>query len=200
VRTDSELLDAWTRGEESAGRDFYLRYADRIARFFARKTADDVPDLVQRTFLKCLDARKRGVEVGNAAAMLFAIARNELYDAFRRQRAALKFDAETTSLEDLKTGVSQRLARHEEQRLLLTVLAHIPLDDQLAIELYYWEDLSMDDVARVLGVTRSAAINRVHRARELIRDRLGELEVSAGLVEETMAGFDTWARTLAERP
>jgi RNA polymerase sigma-70 factor (ECF subfamily) len=197
VASDAELLDAWAAGDAPSGRDFYQRYAGRVARFFSRKTRDDPADLVQHTFLKCLDARKRGVAVQDAGAMLFAVARNELYDHLRRRmRDAARFAPEATSLEETGLGPSQELARHEQQRLLLTALRRIPLDDQIALELYYFEELSMEGVAQALGVGKSAAISRVHRARELVRERLRAMEASPGMIEETATGFETWARSL----
>jgi RNA polymerase sigma-70 factor (ECF subfamily) len=72
----------------------------------------------------------------------------------------------------------------------------VPIDDQIALELYYWEDLGMDAVASVLGIGKSAALSRVHRARERVRERLGQLEARPELVEETRSGFETWARSL----
>jgi RNA polymerase sigma-70 factor (ECF subfamily) len=202
VRSDTELLDAWAAGDQESGRAFYGRFADRITRFFARKLHADTADLVQRTFLKALEAhRARPAEdIGNPAGLLFAIARNELYDAFRaRRRAAERFDPDVTSLDALGaagTGASTAVARHEQQRLLLAALRRIPLDDQLALELYYWEELPMADVARVLGITRSGAINRVHRARGLVRDALEALETTPAMRHDTVEGFETWARSL----
>ena len=171
---DRELLVAWAGGDRDAGRDFYQRYADRVTRFFARKTDDELPDLVQRTFLKCLEAAQKQ-DIGNPPALLFTIARNELYEHFRaRMTDRARFEPEHTSLADVRTGISTRLARHQEERRLAEALAQLPLDAQLALELYYWEELAMEDVARVLGVTASAAINRVHRARKLLREQLAE--------------------------
>jgi RNA polymerase sigma-70 factor (ECF subfamily) len=200
VAGDIELLDAWAGGDERSGRDFYGRYAGRVVRFFARKIGDDPSDLVQRTFLKCLAARKEGPAVGDPAALLFAIARNELYDHLRRRmRDAARFAPETTSLEDTGAGPSRQVARAEEQRLLLEALRRVPLDDQLALELFYWEELSMESVARVLGVTKSAAINRVHRARQAVRDRLRAMEgAAAPRTPVTDEGFETWARSLKD--
>ena len=168
ARPDEELLGAWAAGDRDAGRELYQRYAERVTRFFARKTDDELPDLVQRTFLKCLEAAKQGT-VGNAAGFLFAIARNELYDQFRRRRDV---DPAVTSLADVRTGLSSQLARHERERVLHDALAKLPLDSQLALELYYWDDLAMSDVARALATTESAAINRIHRARAQLREML----------------------------
>ena len=170
---DTQLLDAWVHGDDAAGREFYRRYADRIARFFLRKRGEDAADLVQRTFLKCLEQKKNGAPIQRIDAFLFAVARNELYDAFRRDhREGARFDPEVTSLADLRTSPSGRVARDEDARLLLEALRKIPLEYQLAVELYYWEELPMQEVATALGITKSAAINRVHRARDMIRSEL----------------------------
>ena len=196
---DTELLDAWAGGDERSGRELYGRYAARVVRFFARKIHDDPSDLVQRTFLKCLATRKEGTEVTDAAALLFAIARSELYDHLRRRmRDAARFSPDTTSLADTGAGPSRLLARAEDQRMLLDALRALPLDDQLSLELYYWEELSMEAVARVLGVTKSAAINRVHRARAAVRERLAALQAGGPRPPETDAGFETWARSLKD--
>jgi RNA polymerase sigma-70 factor (ECF subfamily) len=199
VQSDTELLDAWAAGDERSGRALYQRYAGRVTRFFAQKLRDDPADLVQRTFLKCLDAKKRGAEVGDAAAMLFAIARNELYDHLRaRMREKARFAPEMTSLEDAGAGPSQIVAKGERDQLLLAALRRIPIDDQIALELYYWEELPMEGVAQALGVTKSAALNRVHRAREALRERLRAMEARAERVDETMSGLETWAKRLAD--
>lgn len=180
VAADTELLDGWARGDDAAGKALYERHGPRVVRFFARKTHDDVADLVQRTFLKLLNAKTRGDQIGDVPALLFTVARNELYDRYRKNAAlATRFDPEVTTLADVaasRTGPSTWAAREEERRRLLDALAELPLDTQLAIELYYWEELSMDDVARALGISRSAAINRIHRARQQIGEKLRDPE------------------------
>jgi RNA polymerase sigma-70 factor (ECF subfamily) len=194
VPSDSELLSAWAAGDRAAGEAFYGRYADRVARFFTRKTPDDAADLLQRTFLKCLEACRAGTEARSPVALLFAIARNELYDRFKaRLGERERFSPELTSLEDLGTGALTQLLREEQQRLLAQALARLPLDHQLALELYYWEGLAMEELTEVLGITRSAAINRIHRARAALREHLAALAQSAEIAEETATGFESWS-------
>jgi RNA polymerase sigma-70 factor (ECF subfamily) len=201
VASDAELLASWTGGDDAAGREFYRRYADRVARFFARKFPDEAAELVQRTFLKCIQTLRAGTAVTSPAGLLFAVARSELYDAFRRRkRDEARFEPELTTLEDLGTGLSQKLARREQERLLLAGLRRIPVADQIALELYYWEGLAMEDVALALDTTRSAAINRIHRARKLLRERMLEVEANPELVAETLGGFESWARGVAGEP
>lgn len=165
---DHDLLRAWADGHAAAGEAFYERHAERITRFFTRKVApDEAADLVQRTFLAALSAARSGHRIRHGSGWLFAIARNQLYDLLRSRRRS--FEPLRTSLADIRTRPSTALAAHEAQRALLVALEQLPVDDQLALELFYWEDLSMREVADALGISRSAAISRVHRARDRIR-------------------------------
>ncbi|MEM9456750.1 MAG: sigma-70 family RNA polymerase sigma factor [Myxococcota bacterium] len=178
---DVELLRAWSSGDTAAGKAFYRRHQTRITAFFARKTTTEVPDLVQRCFLRCLEAQARGMVIGNPLGLLLTIARNELYDHLARQNRGPAIDPAVTSLHDLRTGPSQLLARAQQQRRLHAALARLPLDDQLALELYYWEQLPMAELARVLEIGRSAAISRVHRARGKLRHLLDDAPSDAEL-------------------
>jgi RNA polymerase sigma-70 factor (ECF subfamily) len=197
VHSDRELLDAWADGDEASGRVLYKRYCDSITDFFARKAARDVADLVQRTFMKCLEARRGGTAVEQPRAFLYRIARNELFDRLVRE-AARAFDPAVTSLHDLATGPASRIDRRQKLQRLLEALRRIPLDHQIAIELYYWEGLPMSEVAEVLGVTKSAALNRVHRARALLREQIAALGVPDADAERTLTSFESWARDLRE--
>ena len=197
VPTDRELLDAWAGGDEDCGRSLYRRYCDPIAGFLARKGAGEVADLVQRTFVKCLEARRKGTVVEQPRAFLYRVARNELFDQLARG-SGREIDPAVTSLHDLATGPASRIDRDRALTQLLEALRRIPLDHQIALELYYWEALPMEEVAEVLGVTKSAAINRVHRARALVRERMAALGVAAEDAERTVTSFESWARDVRE--
>ena len=50
-------------------------------------------------------------------------------------------------------------------------------EDRLALVLYFYLDLPVDEVARTLGVTESAAKSRIYRAAQRLRPELTEQEV-----------------------
>jgi len=187
---DLQALQAWANGDAAAGRAFYRRHAERIAAFVTRKLPDEAADVVQRVFLRCLQAVRDGREIRHPRGLLYAIARRELVDHLAaRTRAA--FDPLVTSFADVATSPTQRLVRHEAARALAVALDALPLDHQLALELYYWEELSTQDVADALGISRSAAINRLHRARAQLRERLAS--ASAGEAESAaLAEIERW--------
>ncbi|MEN0063477.1 MAG: sigma-70 family RNA polymerase sigma factor [Myxococcota bacterium] len=180
---DDHALGAWAAGDVEAGRVLYERYGDRVARFFTRQLPpDEATDLVQQTFFKALEAVRQGHRVTHVAGWLFGIARNALYDALRAKARDRTFEPARTSLAEVRTGPVTALTRHESQRHLLAALERLPADDQIALELFYWQDLSMADVAVAMGISRSAAINRVYRARKALRQRLSSKTLRSNAV------------------
>ena len=101
---------------------------------FIKRTAAYVDDLVQRTFLACLEAGDRLDDVRSFGAYLFGIARHELIQHLRRRGRGPE-----DSVDDLRDGggsPSRVAAEKEEERLLLRALRRLPVDLQIAIELY----------------------------------------------------------------
>jgi RNA polymerase sigma-70 factor (ECF subfamily) len=178
VDDDEPLLQAWRDGDRTAGQQLLQRHFEAIARFFRSKLGDDVQDLVQRTFLDCVESRDR-MAGASVRAYLFAIARHRLVDHLRA-RSLREVDPEVTSRAELATSASGQLARDDRQRLLALALRRLPLDQQCALELAYWEGLSAPEIAMVLGVPATTVRSRITRARDRLRDLLAELEADGG--------------------
>jgi RNA polymerase sigma-70 factor (ECF subfamily) len=174
VRSDFELLDAWRAGDLAAGNDLVTRYWTSISRFFRSKIGDDGADLISQTFLACVEGRDR-IDGDNVRAYLFATARRRLADHFRKRARAPELDVALSSLVDLATGPVTQLGRRERGELLHSALARIPLDDQIALELAYFEQLSTRELAGVLDIPEPTVRSRLSRARDKLRDRLAEL-------------------------
>jgi len=174
VRTDLELLEGWRAGEAKAGEQLVERYWSSIAGFFRAKIGDDGADLISQTFLACVEARDR-IEGEDVRAYLFSVARRRLADHFRRAARLQVVDLSVCSLTDVRSGPATQLGRHEEGELLRQALTRIPLDDQIALELFYFEGMPTAGVARVLEVGENTVRSRLSRARERLREALSEL-------------------------
>jgi RNA polymerase sigma-70 factor (ECF subfamily) len=172
---DEALLSRWRDGDGEAGEQLIGRHYDAIVRFFQTKAHRDVDDLVQRTFLRCAEAIKRYRGDGTFRAFLFGVARNlllELYRGRRRDADHVDPDFGVSCVRDLDPGASTAFARREEQRVMVDALQHIPLDLQLALELYYWEELSVGELAEVLAIPPGTVKSRLFRARKLLKEQM----------------------------
>ncbi len=198
--TDFDLLERWRGGDRVAGNELFTRHFRSLFRFFRTKVTDEVAeDLTQVSFLACVDGRDKFRNASSFRTYLFAVARNHLFMHFRkrgRQEAVTAF--ETKSMADLGAGPSTMVAAKAEQRLLLRALRRIPVDFQIAIELYYWEGVSTPEIAVVLGVPEGTVRSRLTRGREHLATQMRALAESPELAESTVADFERWAQSLRE--
>jgi RNA polymerase sigma-70 factor (ECF subfamily) len=170
--TDRELLDGWRAGDKAAGEALVARHWASIARFFRSKIGDDGADLISQTFLACVESRD---PIEHVTAFLFAVARRRLADHLRARARTPQLDLARSSLVDLATGPVTAATRIERRELLRDALAKIPLDDQIALELAYFEGLATRDLAAVLEVEENTVRSRLARARIKLREALAEI-------------------------
>jgi RNA polymerase sigma-70 factor (ECF subfamily) len=200
---DAALLEAWRAGDRQAGEALFERHFDAMYRFFERKGIAEVGDLVQRTFLGCVEARDRFRGGSSFRTFLFAIARHELFGYFRGQRARQAVDFGVSSLADLAPGPSTQARTRSEHEVLLAALRVIPLELQLALELRFWEGLSGPELAVALDVPEGTVRSRLRRALDALREALakhdGGDQLLATLPLDADGAFDMWADQLRDR-
>lgn len=172
--TDGELLRAWAAGDERAGNTLFVRHFATLRRFFQTK-ASDVEDLVQRTWLACIEKRGRLSEIGSFRAYMFGIARNELYDHLHRRSRAV--DPLVTSVADLGPTPSRVASDSERRDRILGAMQRLPLDLQVTLELHFWEHLTTAELAGALEIPQGTVKSRLRRAKEALRAALPESDL-----------------------
>lgn len=198
--SDQVLLEAWAEGDRDAAQKLMRRYEPRVRRFFASKTVDCVDDLTQATLLGCIEARERFRGMAQFSTFLFAVARNKLFEHYRRKRKlSRRADVGTSSVIDLGPSPSSLLARNAKEQRLLLALNELPLDAQIALELYYWERMSGPQMAAVLGIKEPGVRSRLRRAKEQLRKRF-ELGVEpSGNAPQSLEAWAESVRGLFEQ-
>jgi RNA polymerase sigma factor (sigma-70 family) len=200
--SDNELAEAWRAGDRAAAHALIERHYDAIARFFATKAGDHAEDLTQRTFLACSHSMPGFRGEGSFRAFLFGIARNVLYEHIRgriRDRR-IEPDFNESSVADLSPGTQTLASRRAERRLLVQALQRIPLELQLLVELYYWEELGMAELAEVLGVPEGTVKSRLFRARRLLREAMERVPGSVEELRSVSAELADWVAGVRARP
>ncbi|MCA9648863.1 MAG: sigma-70 family RNA polymerase sigma factor [Myxococcales bacterium] len=197
--TDLELLEAWRGGDRAAGEELFERHFDAVARFFRNKVDRNIDDLIQRTFLACVESKDRFRGEASFRTFLFAVAHNVLGKHYRSQRRhGDRIDFGVTSVHDLAPSPSVVVAKHHEHRVLLQGLRRIPLEHQIVLELYYWERLSAAEVGKVLDVPEGTARTRIRRAKQLLEEQMTQLVQDKALLESTLVNLDAWAASLRD--
>jgi len=171
---DTNLLDAWRAGDALAGASIIERHFESVYKFFRSKVSRDVDDLVQQTFISCLEAREGFRGDCSFRTLLFGIARRRLYDHFRERRRFQALDFTTASVRALGTSPTGALMRRDDATMLREALQELPVDSQMLLELHYWEGLSTEELARVFEVSEGTIKSRQFHARARLRVLLAE--------------------------
>ncbi|MBK7826193.1 sigma-70 family RNA polymerase sigma factor [Nannocystis sp.] len=184
VRSDGELLLAWQGGDREAGNQLVDRYFDAITRFFRNKVCgdDDVAELVSQTFLGCTSGKDRFRGDASVRQYLYSIAQNVLrkYIRGRYKRHSELLDFATVCVQELApASLSSIVAHKREAQSLVQALREIPVEDQVVLELMYFEGLSGSELAGVLGLPEGTVRGRLARGKQRLRERIAVLLASA---------------------
>ena len=196
---DATLLDAWRGGDGNAGASLFDRHSEAVARFFENKIREGTDDLIQQTFLRLIEGRDRIREGVAFRAYVLGVARNVLREHLRKLAKGRDVDPEVESMASLAPGPTSVIGNRREHRLLLEGLRRLPVEHQIALELFYWEGLNANQIADLVGISHSAMRSRMTRARALLREAMAEIAESQELLASTVGGLEGWVAQLRER-
>ena len=195
---DHELLDRWRRGDAQAAEALFERHFDGLYRFFRNKAGTAVDDLVQRTLLGAYEGRDRFRDECSFRTFLYAIARNQLLVHLAKLRGVERVEPQRDSVADSAPSPSSVVARRRDHGMLLQALRRLPIDHQILLELFYWEQHSGAELAVILDVPEGTVRTRLRRARQLLADEVADMQRSAGLVLSGAEELDAWAKSLRD--
>ena len=158
--------------------ELYERCAEQILVFLARGTRDPevAVDILAETFAQAFEDRGqfRGSDERAARGWLYGIARHQLTDYFRRERAQLhavaRLGIERRALTDAEYERIEELAGSRELRACVAdLLDGLPDDQREAVRLRVVNDETYAGLAQKLGITQDTARARVSRGLRRLR-------------------------------
>ncbi|HYM81309.1 MAG TPA: sigma-70 family RNA polymerase sigma factor [Candidatus Limnocylindria bacterium] len=181
---DAGIVRRCLAGDEKAYRELVERYQGQVYRLALRmvRGAEDAQDLTQETFVRMFRALARYDPSRPFAAWLFTIATRLCIDHIRRRRVKLisltrrepgSGEEQTLELEDPGPGPDELTARAEEERRTGDLIASLPPHYRVVVVLRHQQDLSYEEIADVLHLPLGTVKARIHRARALLKERLG---------------------------
>jgi RNA polymerase sigma factor (sigma-70 family) len=156
--------------------DFERLYADEAAglfSFLAYRTGDRAlaEDLLADAFERALRARRRfDRQRGSQKTWLYAIALNVLRDHARRQGAEARAFERTGARGDALEDAA--LAGVEDREQLARALAGLAPEEREAIALRFGAELTVPEMAEVLGEKLTTMEGRVYRALRKLREAI----------------------------
>lgn len=173
------------RGDRAAFTELVEKYQQPVVNFIHRSLRDETEaeDLAQNVFLQVYKSRARYQQTAKFSTWLFTIARNLCLNELRRRSRhpaesleeshAEHEDQPRLQIED--TGAAsppESLLHGELSQKIADAVAGLPENQRSAILLCRQEDLSYEEIAKILGCSLSATKSLIHRGRETLKEIL----------------------------
>jgi RNA polymerase sigma-70 factor (ECF subfamily) len=179
--TDGELVRLTLDGRPSAYEQLVRRWMPRVlALCHARiRTAAVAEELAQETLLRGYRSLATLESPGRFGAWLRGIAVRVCLDWIKsKQSSQVPFsqlgDGDHDPLADDISG-DDAVAQQEEWTRLAEELERLPEQLREVLLLYYYDDMSYEEIGSLLEVSRATVNTRLAKARKLLRIRLGAL-------------------------
>jgi RNA polymerase sigma-70 factor (ECF subfamily) len=175
---DADLIRSWRHGDAAAFEALVRRWQQPVARFLARVVGrrELVQDLCQEVFLRVYLAAPRYREQGSFSTWLYRIALNVARDAGRRRRRE-PAPLPAAGPADADAGPPSE-ALCERQELAVAVaeaVAGLPRALREVLVLRHYEEMSFEEIGRLLKVPASTLKSRFAVALGRLRVRLRRL-------------------------
>jgi RNA polymerase sigma-70 factor (ECF subfamily) len=187
---DAALIEKARQGDEAAFTAIYDHFEKPIYAFIYRLMGnpEDAFDLTQEVFLKAYKALNKTSPDLNLSAWLHRIASNACMDILRRRKIVrwLPWDpAEHANITPANNDdePEYRLEQRETRQQVQQVLNRMSEKYRLCLVLKEYQDMSCDEIAEVIGVSRAAVKSLLFRAREQFREVYTELETQGWPIE-----------------
>ncbi len=130
--------------------------------------AEEAWDAVQETFLKAYLHMASFRGEGSEKSWLIKIARNTCLDM--RRSAWFRRVDKRVCLEELPIPAAPAVS--EEDMALTAAVLNLPPKLKDAVILYYFQNLSMQETAEILGISQPSVSSRLNRARKKLKTQL----------------------------
>ncbi|MBC8065008.1 MAG: sigma-70 family RNA polymerase sigma factor [Chlorobia bacterium] len=163
---DTILVDRYLAGDDTVFEIIYRKYYDKVFAI-ARGVlidSDEAADAVQEIFTLVYRHLKRFDRRSKFSTWLFRIAVNRSIQESRKHR----FKNRTVELTEA-AGKEAPVEKEEMDPRVQLALAKLSPQDRALLTLFYWEELSLNEIADSIGSNVNAAKTRLYRARERFR-------------------------------
>src|SRR5438445_5352702 len=177
--SDEVLIGRIANGDRLAMQVLYVRHHVRVFRFVLRLVREETKaeDLISEVFLDVW--RQAGRFEGRSAVStwLLSIARFKALSALRRRPDEELDDETAEAIEDTADTPEVALEKKDKSAILRQCLEKLSPEHKEIIDLVYYHEKSVEEVAEIVGIPENTVKTRMFYARK----KLAELLKAAGI-------------------
>jgi RNA polymerase sigma-70 factor (ECF subfamily) len=170
AHSDENLIKAIAAGDEGAMRTLYARHNVRVFRFISRLVTEPgtAEDLVSEVFIDGWSQAGRFEGRSQVTTWILSIARFKALSALhrRRRRDAELDDAAMELIEDTADSPEQTVLNSDLSAQLRTCLSQMSQEHREVIDLVYYREKTIEEVADIMRTPKNTVKTRIHYARK----------------------------------
>lgn len=191
--TDEELIAQFQAGNEDAYLEIVERFKDRLFAFIYRFVGDEdlAEDLVQDTLIKVYTHRHAYREIARFSTWIYTIAGNLARTELRKRKRRATFSMSALGLGEREYELpsedftpSKTLEGKQTEKHIRIALAKLPLHFRTVIILRDVQELSYEEISKIMKIPLGTVKSRVNRARLRLQEMLSNLRIKGGNYSE----------------
>ena len=180
--TDEVLIARIAGGDRLAMQVLFARHHVRVYRFVLRLVRNEATaeDLISDVFL---DVWRQAAKFEGRSAVstwMLSIARFKALSALRRKPEEELDEEKAEQIEDRSDDPEVTLAKKDKGSVLRQCLTRLSTEHREIIDLVYYHEKSVDEVAGIVGIPEATVKTRMFYARKKLSELLKEQGIDRG--------------------
>jgi RNA polymerase sigma-70 factor, ECF subfamily len=177
AQSDEALIKGISAGDQAAMRTLYVRHNNRVFRFIARMVTDAgrAEDLVSEVFIDVWCQADRFEGRSQVSTWILSIARYKGLSALLAQHRRSVVEIDDTAMElieDTSDTPEQTVLNKDCIAQLRTCLAHMSREHREIIDLVYYHEKTVEEVAGIIQMPKNTVKTRMFYARKRLAQLL----------------------------
>ncbi|NNK27846.1 MAG: RNA polymerase sigma factor [Flavobacteriaceae bacterium] len=176
---DQQLINAILAGDSQSFSTLVDRYKDLVFTLALRmvKHREEAEEVSQDTFIKVFRSLNKFKGDSKFSTWIYRIAYNTCLDRLKkhkREQNIIAIDEYTEHQVKTLDNALDALEKAERKQAIQNCLALLPSDDSALLTLFYFEELSLEEIAKIVGLTANNVKVKLYRSRKKLTSILKE--------------------------
>ncbi|MFP4845527.1 RNA polymerase sigma factor [Winogradskyella sp. PE311] len=165
------LIEAINNGDTRAYAQLVDRYKDLVYTLALRmlKHKEEAEEVAQDTFIKVFKSLKRFKGDSKFSTWIYRVAYNTCLDNIKKNKKYLNnvtIDEFTFNKLDSIDNALDNIIKEEKHTLIKNCIHKLPEDSSALLTLFYFEELSLDEISKIINVESNTVKVKLFRARK----------------------------------
>lgn len=180
--SDKDLIARIAGQDQQAIEVLFARYQVRVFRFIQRRVRSEAvaEELTNEVFMEVWRSAARFEGRSSLSSWMLGIAHNKAVSMLRKRRDDELEDEAALSIEDDADDPEVTAQKTDKGALLRACLERLSDDHKTIVDLVYYQEMSIAEVAEIVGIPENTVKTRMFYARKKLSEFLKEAGVDRG--------------------